>query len=368
MRKILVILNSKDITGAYLSIMKTCQDLQTQFEFHFALPVESNLFGLVENEGFKTVPYDPIYLSKSLENLKYLPRLRKDAQNLLTYMRSNDIDLVHVNDIYNQVGQRIKKEAPDTKLVQHVRLKKDSYIKLLYPYFAKKALKRADAVIAVSKSVQDDLPQSEKVYCIYNSIASTQLHPEYKIREGEGIVISYFGRLMPGKGQKMMLEAFNQAYQKNPNIKLQFVGGLPEDLEFGRDLMAWSQTNDLEKVVSFHDFTEDVEGLMKGSDLVVNFSVSESFSRVCLEALMYGVPLISSDCGGPAELFEHNKSGILVPNKDVNRLSEAVLRLSDDSDLRKRFSEAGKKYVHEKFSRENTSEKLALLYKKLLKT
>ena len=95
---------------------------------------------------------------------------------------------------------------------------------------------------------------------------------------------------------------------------------------------------------------------------MLNFSESESFSLTCLDALVYGTPLIASDCGGPAELFEHNHSGILVPNKDVPAMTRAILDLAANENKRRRFSQEGKKFVQEKFKALNTYCKLKALY------
>jgi glycosyltransferase involved in cell wall biosynthesis len=86
----------------------------------------------------------------------------------------------------------------------------------------------------------------------------------------------------------------------------------------------------------------------------------------CLEALAHGVPLIAMDCGGPAELFEHGESGYLIPNRDVEAGAKTILLLSNDSEMRTRFSKNSVRYVRRKFSNENTFKKLADVYAKTL--
>ncbi len=367
MNKVLIVLNSLQTTGAYLSIMQNCNDLKEQFEFHFAIPSNSKLEHDIRAMGFATTTYHPLYLSKSLKSISYFSRLKKDAIQLCVYMDQHNIKLIHVNDIYNQVGQRIKKLSGDKLLIQHVRLRKNSYIRALYPFFAKRAMKYADQLVAVSQIVKNDL-QGNDVMHIYNPLQNEIRHPEYLVEDSDPIHIAYFGRLMPGKGQMLMLEAFRMAFKNNEKLRIKFIGVTPDESEYVEKLKAYCRENKLSEAVTFHAFTEDVEYEMKQADMVVNFSESESFSRVCLEALYFGVPLISSDCGGPAELFEDKVSGILVENRNVKKLSEEVLNLASDVTLRKQFSIEGKKYVREKFSKENTSEKLALLYKKLSNT
>jgi glycosyltransferase involved in cell wall biosynthesis len=107
---------------------------------------------------------------------------------------------------------------------------------------------------------------------------------------------------------------------------------------------------------------DDVEKLMKSSDIFLNFSESESFSLTCLEALVYGVPLIASDSGGPGELFEHEQSGLLVPNRDLSAMTAAIVRLSKDQKLRERFALEGRQYVTKKFGIEKSASALTNVY------
>jgi len=84
-----------------------------------------------------------------------------------------------------------------------------------------------------------------------------------------------------------------------------------------------------------------------------------------LDALFYGIPLIATDCGGPAELFEHGKSGLLVSNRDVPAMTAALLSLAPDLARRGQFAAAGRSYVRHKFRPAATFEKLGKVYEEL---
>ena len=75
------------------------------------------------------------------------------------------------------------------------------------------------------------------------------------------------------------------------------------------------------------------------------------------------MPLIASDCGGPAELFETGKLGLLVPNRDVPAMAVAMGELSSNVALRQRFSVASRIFVLHKFSPVRTYCLLANCYK-----
>ena len=80
---------------------------------------------------------------------------------------------------------------------------------------------------------------------------------------------------------------------------------------------------------------EDVASIYKNSSFLVLTSKSESFGLVLVEALYFGLPVISFDCPtGPATIVSHNVNGLLVDNQNLYELSVAMQRLIDSSSLR----------------------------------
>jgi glycosyltransferase involved in cell wall biosynthesis len=174
---------------------------------------------------------------------------------------------------------------------------------------------------------------------------------------------------MQGKGQDLALKAFETAYKQNNRLRLRFAGGdmgMAKNKEFRQQLEVTAAQAGLGEVVQFSGFVTDTEAAMKAVDIVLNFSESESFSLTCLDALFFGTPLIASDCGGPAELFEHERSGLLVPNRDVPAMSAAIGRLAASMGMRQQFAAAGRTYVRQKFAPAHTYLSLAALYRQVL--
>jgi phosphatidylinositol alpha 1,6-mannosyltransferase len=76
----------------------------------------------------------------------------------------------------------------------------------------------------------------------------------------------------------------------------------------------------------------------------------EGFGVVCAEAMAHGRPVVAGDVGGLRDLVVHEETGLLVPPGDVAALREALRRLLADADLRRRFGEAGRARIAERFT------------------
>jgi glycosyltransferase involved in cell wall biosynthesis len=116
--------------------------------------------------------------------------------------------------------------------------------------------------------------------------------------------------------------------------------------------------------ISFQNHQEDMGEIYRKADILLNFSENESFSMVCLEALAYGKPLIATNSGGPAEIIDNGIDGLLIPNKDIDKMKDAILELSSDQFLREKFALNGPLKVRKRFNFEEQANKLGAIYQK----
>lgn len=367
---VLIIDNSLRLTGAFKSIYSVAKCIP-HVRFTIALPAKSKVLDFVDKERVSVINVDFQEISKSISILLYLPKLFFNSLKLVRYIKRENVSIVHVNDIYNMSGVVIKLIYPHIRLVYHVRLMPDGYIRSMYNLFVRIVSNSADTLVSVSEAVASELKQrGVESIVIYDAIPEYEKYPIKVVDHIKStITLLYLANFTPGKGHNFAIEAFARAIAHMSSLKMIMVGGdlgLKKNIRYKVELMEQVKYLNLQDAISFSAFESDVEALIKRVDIVLNFSESESFSLTCLEALWYGTPLIATDCGGPKELFEHEKSGLLVPVKDVERMSSAIVKLASDKQLQSSFSYAGKIYVRSKFNREKIAQALEDLYRTLI--
>lgn len=361
--------NSLYPTGAIRSIVNYAEALQNDYRFVFVLPVNSTATAFVEAAGFKVYHLPFLELSKSLKSFRYLPRLAKNARKLLQIMQEENAQVIHINDIYNMVGCYLKWKKPMIPVVYHVRLLASSYIRSLYPYFAKTVKKYADKIVCVSEAVHKDIGVSKKSCVIYDSISINEKLPVWNgLQNPEQAHILYLSNFVRGKGQQFGLAAFGQMAKKYPQATLHFAGGINNEADqiFQSELKAEAQRLGIDRQVYFEEATKDVEAKMKNADIVLNLSESESFSMVSLEAMVYGVPLVVSDCGGPAEITDHGNYASLVPNKSAADAAAAMTAVLDNPEKAKMQAQEGVRFAKTKFDVKKSCTELLQLYQSII--
>lgn len=370
---ILVIENSIDVTGALKSIIRTSCDLNAFFDFEFIIPKNSRGRLWIERRGFQVIHELPMKeLSRRLSDvLLYIPHLVANTIRLRKLIKRKRIDLIHVNDLYNLLPVMLRLTGVAIPYVCHIRFLPDRFPPLLFNFWLKLHFRLSEKIVVVSHFVKHKLPDHPKIIVIHNELPVEEKYPvHYKPRSDGNFTFLYLSNFIKGKGHDFALNAFAGVHQSLPLWKLRFVGGdmgMEKNSNYRKTLMEQANSLGIGQKTEWAEFTTEVELEYKQADIVLNFSESESFSITCLEALFYGRPLIATDCGGPGEIIDAGITGILVPNRDIAAMTEAMKNMATDKALRERISEHARKSVREKFKVENTSYRLKEVYDFILK-
>lgn len=136
------------------------------------------------------------------------------------------------------------------------------------------------------------------------------------------------GRLQPQKGFDRLLQAFARIARDDLHLVILGEGKERENLEVQSEKLGIRQRVHLPGAV------EDPYPWYRQAACFVLSSRHEGFPNVLIEAMAGGCPAVSFDCNyGPSEIIEHEVSGILVPEGDVEALARAIRRVLEDDRL-----------------------------------
>lgn len=222
-------------------------------------------------------------------------------------------------------------------------------------FMAQKAYFKADALIAVSQSLAKSIEQhfGLTVQIIHNIVDTDSV--EFAPCPHNGFVFVSIGSLIKQKGFDVLIRAFSVF--KGQNVTLQIVGGGPLKSKLQKEITDL-QLNDQVSLLG-HKSRAEISRILNQSDAFVLASQGETFGVVYIEAMMAGLPIIGTRCGGPEE-FVYENNGILVPVNDCDKLSKALIEMKEN------ISKYDKSEIHEncvaKFSPELIATQLSEIY------
>lgn len=175
--------------------------------------------------------------------------------------------------------------------------------------------------------------KKKKIKRIYNSVDTNRFIPkERKVGFwgdfGFDInipVVINVGRVVPVKNQICILRAITQCCRCGKPIQCAILGGFDENSETYRTLHQYIQENSLEKYVRFLGQQDNVADFLQNSDCFVMTSIYEGLSVAYLEAVLCGLPIVTTDLPFVKELQQFGTSALIVPQDDADALADVLL-------------------------------------------
>ena len=199
----------------------------------------------------------------------------------------------------------------------------------------------------------------DRLHIIHCGVQPGLYAPDADRDDTDGAVEAVFvGRLTAIKGLRVLLDALRAARAQNPQLRLTIIG----DGEDRAELQAMAA--DMGDAVRFTGYLSQAEiaAALKRADMMVLPSFAEGLPVVLMESLAAECPVIASRVAGVAELVEDGVSGFLVHAGDTEQLTERMLKLAGDRDLRRRMGRAGRARVQVDFDAEVEAARLASLF------
>ncbi|WP_051697986.1 glycosyltransferase [Prevotella sp. 10(H)] len=215
-----------------------------------------------------------------------------------------------------------------------------------------------DEVVCVSDSVKETVEElfSRQSIVIHNPIDTKEIQKMSSLftveRENQPILFISVGRLVPQKGYDRLIPIIGKLVAEDFDLRLWIVGEGTERKSLEELIQKWH----LEGVVKLLGYKSNPYPYMAVSDIFVCSSRSEGYSTAVTEALVLGIPVITTLCAGMRELLEDDKYGVIVENDDI-ALLEGIRDILKNKDQLIKYKSQAKKAAG-RFSLEHQMNKI----------
>lgn len=232
--------------------------------------------------------------------------------------------------------------------------------------YERRALRRADAVFALSNYTRDFVRSisGRSDVSVATSGVDTSLFRPGSDPASDGHILCVARFSDPRKNVRLLLTAYRKLLDRRPDTPaLLLVGEPPTDA--GRAFLAELHLTDRVRLLG-PKRGEELAALYRNARLFVLSSDEEGLAIVVLEAMASGLPVISTDCGGPGTAIIPEVTGLLTPVGDALALSGAIERALSDDALRQRMGRAGRDRAVTHFSLEAAGKVFLETYDRIL--
>ena len=210
---------------------------------------------------------------------------------------------------------------------------------------------KASKIVSVSKDIDSyfNWVSNSKKVVIHNplvdteSIASDKI--ELKVDKNYNHIIA-MGRLVRQKGFDLLLKAYSMIAKQYSDWNLIIIGdGILKSV-----LMNEIESLNIKNRVNLLGNLKNPFPVLVQSQIFVLSSRWEPFGIALIEAMSLGMPVISYNCpGGPSEIINHEKNGLIVPNGNIKALALSIEKLILDDKFRKIIGQQAKLDVKDSF-------------------
>lgn len=285
------------------------------------------------------------------------------ALKLARLCRDNGITTIHIHwrkdfplAVFTKIFCRLPIRLVYTRQMALTREKRDIYHRFLYRHI--------DYYLTITKNLEEEarryLPlEPDRIRVLYYGVqAQKQKNMAHCNEYFENIklkndlfTVGLFGRIEPGKGQHLLLDATLKLVNKGVQIQSAIIGHVMDQTYYEKLQQKVIESGSDDKI-SFAGFHPNPTSIMACFDVVVLASEAETFGLVLPEAMRAGTAVIGTNAGGVPEIIRDGETGLLFSPGKSDELAACLEKLINNPELLKRLAENGKVFADENFSEE----------------
>jgi glycosyltransferase involved in cell wall biosynthesis len=297
---------------------------------------------------------------------------------LAQWLNEKEVDVVHSHysrDLWTIVPALQLGRCVPLILTKHIgtqKPKRDALHRWIY--------RRLDHMVAISEVIRRNILathpiNAERVSTVHHGVDLSRFTPNERERmmtrqelrlAPEHLVLGIIGRLQISKGYLEFLEMARRLRLELPQARYLLIGEASRG-EGGEAQMILDKIREwqIAEIVHPLGFRRDIPRLLEAMDIFVFPSYAEAFGLVLIEAMAMAKPVVASNCDGVLDIVRDGETGLLVPPRDAEALSAAVLALAKNPQQRLEMSRRAREHVLKFFSLERMLEALESIYKRV---
>ena len=242
------------------------------------------------------------------------------------------------------------------------------------------AIARAEALIANSDHTRQRLGTAgRRAHVVHNAFDPSRFAPAPDARReargllglgDDGPVLAVVAQITPWKGQDDAIEIAAALRRRHPRLRLLLIGAAKFDnaatrhdnAAYLRGLHRRVELGALTDTVGFLGERDDVPRILPAVDLLLAPSWEEPFGRSIIEAMAAGVPAVATRSGGPAEIVDDGRTGLLLPPRRPGLWAARVGDLLDSPERLEAMGRAARLEAHRRFGSERHADRVMAVY------
>jgi glycosyltransferase involved in cell wall biosynthesis len=288
-------------------------------------------------------------------------------------------DIVHAHDATLYAYVSLRSGFPTVITAHGIRREDGKYYasfgRRLRNYFDSLVIERdimhsVQHLIAISRYVTDyfagRLNPAAQVYYISNAIDDGFFT---LTGAGDPATILFAGSVIPRKRVYELVQSFVPVLQKVPAAQLRIAGECHSEPAYVQSIRDLISQNNLETSVHLLGQLSETSVLQEFSTCtcLVLPSYQETTPMVLAQAMAAGKPVIATQVGGVAEMIGPNSErGLLIQRGDFSGITEAMLLLLNDADLRRRLGQSAQTFARENYHVDCVAQRTYSVYQNIL--
>jgi len=341
--RIVQIIDSLEVGGAERMAVNYANSLANKIEFSGLISTRGE--GLLVNHLDQKVTY--LFLKKKyVIDLGAIFRLRN-------YLKKNKVEFIHAHSSSFFMAVLVKMTMPWIKIIWHdhygisqdLSLRKNLTLKFSSFLFL--------GIISVNDSLkkwaQNYLNCKNVIYFPNFVIRKSIPFGSFQLKGKDGQRIICVANLRPQKNHDLLISGALEIHKKFPEWTFHLVGRDFNDL-YSRSLREKVIEKGLSETVFFYGAVNNVEELLKQSEIAVLTSFSEGLPLAVLEYGFANLPVVATNVGEISKVIPSVREGLVIDSNNLNQFVDSVERLIKDQCFRKLLGNQLNFFVNENFS------------------